>query len=67
MIPTIQSLKTNVDITICRESLIYLWITEIDTDERLFTNSIKKKHYLQYRKYSQSFYFINKTEYLQGN
>lgn len=67
MIPTIQSLKTNVDITICRESLIYLGITEIDTDEGLFTNSIRKQHYLQYRKYSQSFYFINKTEYLQGN
>ena len=67
MIPTIHSVKTNVDITICRESLIYLGITEIDTDEGLFTNSIRKERYLQYRKYSQSFYFINKNEYLQGN
>ena len=67
MIPTIHSKKTNVDITICRESLIYLGITEIDTDEGLFSNSIRKESYLKYSKYSQSFYFINRNEYLQGN
>ena len=67
IIPTIQYLKTNVDITMCRESLIYIGITEIHTDEGLFSNSIKKQQFLQYRKYSQSFYFINKTQYLNGN
>ncbi len=67
MIPTIQSLKTNVDISICRESFISLGITEIDTDEGLFINSIRKEYYLNYRKYSQSFYFINNNEYLQGH
>ena len=66
IIPTIQYLKTNVDITMCRESLIYLGITEIQTDEGLFTNSIKTEHFLQYRKYSQSFFFINETEYHNG-
>ena len=50
----------------CRESLIYLGIAEIHTDEGLFINSIKKEHFLQYRKYTQSFFFINETEYHNG-
>ena len=66
IIPTIQHLKTNVDITMCRESLIYLGITEIQTDIGLFANVIKKENYLEYRKYSQSFFFINETEYHNG-
>ena len=63
IIPIVQNLKTNVDITMCRESLIYLGITEVQTDVGLFTNSLKKDKYLEYRKYSQSFYFLNETEY----
>ena len=51
----------------CKESLIYIGITEIHIDEGLFSNSIKKQQILQYRKYYQSFYFINKTEYLKLN
>ena len=66
IIPTIQNLKTNVDITMCRESLIYFGITEIQTDIGLFANIIKKENYLEYRKYSQSFFFINETEYHNG-
>jgi hypothetical protein len=66
VVPTIQNIKTNVDISMCRESLIYLGITEIDTDEGLFGSSIRKEKNLQYRQYSQSFFFINRTEYLQG-
>ena len=62
IIPIIQNLKTNFDITMCRECM---GITEIHTDEGLFSNSLTT--ILQYRKYSQSFYFINKTEYLKGN
>jgi hypothetical protein len=67
VVQTVQNIKTNVDITMCRESLIYLGIAEIDTDEGLLISSIRKEHYLQYRKYSQSFYFINRTQYLHGN
>ena len=44
----------------CRESLIYLGITEIHTDVGLFINSIKKEHFLQYRKYTQSFFLSMK-------
>ena len=66
IIPTIQNLKTNVDITMCREALIYLGITEIHTDVGLFVNSIKKENHLEYRKYSQSFFFINESEYHNG-
>ena len=66
IIPTIQNIKTNVDISMCRESLIYLGITEIQTNEGLFIDSIKKENFLQYRKYSQSFFFINETEYHNG-
>ena len=67
VVQTIQNIKTNVDITMCRESFIYLGITEIDTDEGLVINSIRKEHYLQFRQYAQSFYFINRTQYLHGN
>ena len=66
IIPIIQNLKTNVDITMCRESLIYLGITEVQTDVGLFSQSIKIDHFLEYRKYSQSFFFINETEYHNG-
>ena len=66
IIPIIQNLKTNVDITMCRESLIYLGITEVQTDVGLFSKSLKIDNFLEYRKYSQSFYFINETEYHNG-
>ena len=46
--------------------IIYLKITKVNKDKRLFVNYIKKEKNLQYRQYSQSFYFINRTEYLQG-
>ena len=65
-IPIIQDLKTNVDITMCRESYIYLGITEVQTDIGLFTQKLKIDHFLKYRKYSQSFFFINETEYHSG-
>ena len=66
IIPIIQNLKTNVDITMCRESLIYIGITEIHTDIGLFTQFLKKEQYLEYRKYSQSFFFISEEEYHNG-
>ena len=66
IIPIIQNLKTNVDKSMCRESLIILGITEVKTDIGLFSKIIKSENYLQYRNYLQSFYFINETEYHQG-
>ena len=66
IIPTIQNLKTNVDKTMCRESLIYVGIVEVKSDVGLFSNLIKTETFLQYRKYSQSFYFIEETEYHEG-
>ena len=66
IIPIIQNLKTNVDKSMCRESLIFLGITEVKTDIGLFSNRIKSENFLQYRNYLQSFYFINETEYHQG-
>ena len=66
IIPIIQNLKTNVDITMCRESLIYIGITEVHTDVGLFGQSLKIDQYLEYRKYSQSFFFIDEEEYHNG-
>jgi hypothetical protein len=66
IIPTVQNLKTNVDKTMCRESLIYVGIAQVKTDVGFFSNLIKTETFLQYRKYSQSFYFINETEYHEG-
>ena len=66
VIPIIQNVKTNVDITMCRESLIYMGIAQIHTDEGLFSQKIKIERFLEYRKYSQSFFFIDETEYHQG-
>ena len=66
IIPIIQILKTNVDIRMCRESLIYIGITEIDTDVGLFVQSLKTEQYLEYRKYSQSFFFMSEEEYHNG-
>ena len=61
-----QNLKTNVDIIMCRESLIYLGIAEVQTDLGLFSQNLKIENFLEYRKYSQSFFYINKTEYHNG-
>ena len=66
IIPIIQNLKTNVDTTMCRELIISLGITEVQTDVGLLSQKLKIDHFLQYRKFSQSFFFINKTEYLKG-
>ena len=66
IIPIIQTLKTNVDTTMCRESLIYIGITEVQTDVGLFSQSLKREQHLEYRKYSQSFFFVNETEYHNG-
>lgn len=66
IIPIVQNLKTNVDKTMCRESLIFLGITQVKTDTGLFTNRIKSENFLQYRNYLQSFYFINENEYHKG-
>ena len=66
IIPIIQNLKTNVDTTMCRELIISLGITEVQTDLGLLSQKLKIDHFLQYRKFSQSFFFINKTEYLKG-
>ena len=63
IIPTEQNLKTNVDKTMCRESLIFVGIAEVKTDVGLFSRLIKTETFLQYRKYSQSFYFIEENEY----
>jgi hypothetical protein len=41
-------------------------LTEIETDVGLLEHSIKKKYYLKYRKYSQSFFFIETQEYNEG-
>lgn len=65
-IPIVQNLKTNVDKSMCRESLIFLGITQVKTDIGLFSNKIKSENFLRYRNYLQSFYFINETEYHQG-
>ena len=66
IIPILQNFKTNVDKTMCRESLIFFGITEVKTDVGLFSNRIKTEKYLQYRNYLQSFYFISETEYHRG-
>jgi len=65
-IPIVQNLKTNVDKSMCRESLIFFGITQVKTDTGLFSNKIKSENFLRYRNYLQSFYFINETEYHQG-
>ena len=56
IIPIIQNLKTNVDTTMCRESLIYLGIAEVQTDLGLFSRNLKKENFLEYSKYYQSFF-----------
>ena len=66
VIPIIQNINTNVDITMCRKSLIYMGIAQVHTDEGLFSQKIKIEHFLEYRKYYQSFFFINETEYHNG-
>lgn len=66
IIPTIQNLYDTLDKSFYRDFLIYMGITEVQTDIGLFTNNIKKNTYLQFRNLYSTFFFKNESDYHKG-
>ena len=66
IIPILQNLYTTIDKSITREFLIYVGITEVQTDTGLLTTDIKSEFYLQFRQYNDHFFFRDIEEYHSG-
>ena len=66
IIPILQNLYTTIDKSITRDFLIYLGITEVQTDTGLLSTNIKSEIYLQFRQYHDPFFFRDIEEYHSG-
>jgi hypothetical protein len=66
IIPILQNFYTTIDKSIIRDFLIYVGITEVQTDTGLFTSDIKSDIYLQFRQYHDPFFFRDIEEYHSG-
>jgi len=66
IIPILQDLYTTIDKSITRDFLIYVGITEVQTDTGLLSTDIKSEFYLQFRQYHDPFFFRDIEEYHSG-
>ena len=66
IIPILQNLYTTIDKSITRDFLIYVGITEVQTDTGLLSTDIKSEFYLQFRQYHDPFFFRDIEEYHSG-
>ena len=64
--PTLKDLFTTIDKQFHRSYVINFGVTEIHTDTSLFKEVFKIEKFLQYRELFQSFYFMEKQDYLDG-
>jgi hypothetical protein len=67
LIPTFLNVYTTIDKSFFRDLYLYFGITEIQTDEGLFSEKITSKTILQFRKESKSFYFKDNSSFYNGN
>lgn len=67
LIPTFLNVYTTIDKSFFRDLYLYFGITEIQTDEGLFSEKITSKKILQFRKESKSFYFKDNSNFYNGN
>ena len=66
VLPTLQDLYTTIDKRIYKNMILNLGVTEIRTDIGLFSENLKIKKYLQFRKELETFTFRNEEEYYNG-
>ena len=66
IIPILQDLYTTIDKLKTRDFLIYVGITEVQTDAGLLSTDIKSEFYLQFRQYHDPFFFRDIEEYHSG-
>ena len=67
IIPMVQNLRTTIDKNFFRDYVLYFGLTEIQTDEGLFYESIHKERYMNFIKSTQSFYNRNEQNYYNGD
>ena len=65
-LPTLQDLYTTVDRRFYKNYLLNFGLTEVQTDEGLLTENIKREKYIQFRKEVQTFSFRDESEFIDG-
>ena len=66
-IPTFQDLYTTIDKKYFTEFCLFFGITEIQTDEGLFSEKLRKERYMNFVKTTQGIYSQDEEKYLKGS
>ena len=67
IVPMVQNLRTTIDKNFFRDYVLFFGLTEIQTDEGLFYESIHKERYMNFIKSTQSFYNRDEQYYYSGD
>ena len=65
-LPNLQDLYTTVDRRLYKNYILNFGLTEVQTDEGLLNENIKKQKYFQFRKEVQTFSFRDENEFIDG-
>ena len=66
VIPTFRDLFTTIDKHLYRNMVLKYGVTEVNTDEGLIFEEIKKEKFLQFREAFQTFSFLEEEDYKNG-
>ena len=66
-IPTFQDLYVTIDKSYFTEFCLFFGITEIQTDEGLFSEKIRKERYMNFVKTTQGIYYQDEDSFYKGN
>ena len=66
-IPTFQDLYVTIDKSYFTEFRLFFGITEIQTDEGLFSEKIRKERYINFVKTTQGIYYQDEDSFYKGN
>ena len=66
VIPTFKDLFTTIDKHLYRSMILKYGVTEVNTDEGLIFEEVKKEKFLQFREAVQTFSFLEEEDYKNG-
>ena len=66
VIPTFRDLFTTIDKHLYRNMVLKYGVTEVNTDEGLIFEEVKKEKFLQFREAFQTFSFLEEEDYKNG-
>ena len=65
-LPTLQDLYTTVDRRLYKNYILNFGLTEVQTDEGLLNEKIRREKYIQFRKEVQTFSFRDENDFIDG-